>query len=95
MSNPKVIAEIRSPTTAGYDYSEKFLLYRRLESFEEYLLIAQSRPQVEVFRKTSSNRWILTTYEGLDATVQIESLGISLTMAELYRDVKWTEPPPL
>lgn len=45
LTNPKVIFEILSPSTEGYDYSGKFQLYRQLPSFEEYVLVAQEQPR--------------------------------------------------
>ncbi len=51
ITNPKVIVEVLSPSTA--DYGEKFILYRRLDSFEEYLLIAQNQARVEVCTQDS------------------------------------------
>jgi Uma2 family endonuclease len=84
ITNPKVIVEILSPSTADYDYGGKFALYRGLPSFEEYLLIAQDEPRIEVFRKTPDSRWILTSYVGLEATVRVESLDIDLPLAEIY-----------
>ncbi len=84
ITNPKVIVEILSPSTEDYDYGTKFELYRRLPSFEEYLLIAQDRPRVEVFRKMSGERWVLSTYRGLDAEVALETVDVALRLAELY-----------
>ena len=84
ITNPKVIVEILSPSTADYDYGGKFALYRRLPSFEEYLLIAQEEPLIEVFRKTPDGRWILSSYAGLESTVRVESLDIALPLAEIY-----------
>jgi Uma2 family endonuclease len=84
---PKVIVEVLSTSTADYDYGGKFALYRSLASCEEYLLIAQDEPRIEVFRKTEDRRWILTSYEGLDATVRVESLDISLPLSEIYMEV--------
>jgi Uma2 family endonuclease len=84
ITNPNVIVEILSPSTAGYDYGEKFALYRRLPSFEEYILIAQDQPRIEVFRKMPDSRWILTSYEGLENTVRVESLELDLPLAEIY-----------
>jgi Uma2 family endonuclease len=83
-----VIVEILSPSTANYDYGEKFILYRNLESFEEYLLVSQERARVEVARKKADKQWVLTTYEGLDAVVNIESLTMSLPMTEIYSGVE-------
>jgi len=79
-----VIVEILSPSTADCDYGGKFALYRGLPSFEEYLLIAQDEPRIEVFRKMPDDRWVLSSYVGLDATVRVESLEIDLPLAEIY-----------
>ena len=84
LTNPKVIVEILSPSTAGDDSGEKFRLYRRLPSFEEYALIAQDEPRVEVFHRNPEGTWLLTTHEGLDATFPLDSLGITLPLAEIY-----------
>ncbi len=92
ITNPKVVVEILSPSTADYDYGGKFALYRRLPSFEEYVLIAQDQPRVEVFRKAADNRWILTTHEGLEAAVNVEALNITLPLAELYAGVEFPAP---
>jgi Uma2 family endonuclease len=88
VTNPKVIVEILSPSTADYDYGEKFILYRRLESFEEYLLVSQDQPRVEVARKTPDKRWLISTYEGMDAVINVESLGVSLPVREIYGGVE-------
>ncbi len=88
VTNPKLIVEVLSPSTADYDYGQKFILYRNLESFEEYLLVAQDRARVEVAHKKPDKRWEITTYEGLDAVVNVESLGISLPTTEIYSGVE-------
>lgn len=90
ITNPKVIVEILSPSTADYDYGGKFNLYRRLPSFEEYVLISQDRARVETFRKTPANEWVLHTYDGLDATVRIECLGVSVELREAYEGIELT-----
>jgi len=88
LTNPKVIIEILSPSTEGYDRGPKFALYRNLPSFDEYLLIAQDQPRIEVFRKAADNQWILTIWEGLGATARVESLDITLPLAEIYFEVE-------
>ena len=52
ITNPKVIVEVLSPSTANYDQGGKFRLYQQLPSFEEYVLVSQDTPRVEVSRKT-------------------------------------------
>ena len=89
ITNPKVIVEVLSPSTGDYDYGKKFILYRNLVSFEEYLLVSQDLPRVEVYRKTPEGRWVLSTYEGLNAVVNVESLAISMPMSQLYERVEF------
>jgi Uma2 family endonuclease len=87
IADAKVILEVLSPSTEGYNHGGKFALYRQLASFEEYVLIAQSRPGVQVFRRTPEGRWIITLYDGLEAVAKIESLDIALSLAKLYEGV--------
>ncbi len=89
--NPKVIIEILSPSTADFEHGGKFALYCKLPSFVEYVLIAQDTAKVEVFTKESDTRWILTMYEGLEATVRLESLALEIPAAEIYAGVEF--PP--
>jgi Uma2 family endonuclease len=49
--NPTLIVEVLSPTTEAYDRGDKFTSYRQLESQQEYVLIAQDRPHVEVYAR--------------------------------------------
>ena len=39
--NPCFIAEVLSKSTQNYDRSEKFVAYRSIPSFQEYLLVSQ------------------------------------------------------
>lgn len=93
ITNPKVIVEVLSPSTANYDYGMKFGLYRSLASFTEYLLIRQDEPKVEVFRRLEGGDWLLSTYSGMEATVPVKSLEIGLGMAELYAGVEFDGAP--
>jgi Uma2 family endonuclease len=82
--NPKVVIEILSPSTAGYDHSAKFELYRRLASLEEYVLVSQAKQIVEVFTKQSERLWSLAIVEGEDQNVCLQSVGIEFPLASLY-----------
>jgi Uma2 family endonuclease len=90
--NPRVIIEVLSPTTEGYDRGEKFMLYRVLPSFEEYVLISQSRPLIEVYFRQPDGRFLIdATYTGLEATATIRSLQIQLRLADVYADVTFPQ----
>jgi Uma2 family endonuclease len=82
--NPKVVIEILSPSTAGYDRGAKFELYRQLASLEEYVLVSQVKPMVEVFTKQSEHQWSLTIVRGELQVVRLQSVGIEFPLAGLY-----------
>jgi Uma2 family endonuclease len=85
--NPKVIIEILSPSTADYDHGGKFELYRGMQSVDEYVLISQTEPQVEVFTKQSERQWSLTIIDGPEQPVRLHSVGIEFPLADLYDGV--------
>ena len=88
--NPRVIFEVTSPSSEGRDRGDKFDCYRDLPSFEEYLLIAQDRPQVQGFLRRGEGddvEWSVRFWEGLDAVAQVRCLGIDLPLRELYARV--------
>ncbi|MBM3736815.1 MAG: Uma2 family endonuclease [Acidobacteria bacterium] len=87
LTNPKVIVEVLSPSTEDYDRGGKFVLYRGLPSFEEYVLVAQDAPRIEVFHRTPEGNWLLRIFDGLDAEVRLESLGISIPLSEIYSGI--------
>lgn len=80
--NPTFIAEILSPSTESYDRGRKFAHYRRLPSLQEYALIAQDRPFVELWRRQKDD-WAKTECRGCEETVRLESIGCEIPLAEL------------
>src|SRR5215831_8183800 len=65
--NPQVLIEVLSPSTEAYDRGFKSQQYRTLESLQEYALVAQNEPRIEVFRRRSGPQWVLTEFSGLES----------------------------
>ncbi|MEQ1622409.1 MAG: Uma2 family endonuclease [Methylococcales bacterium] len=80
-SQPRLIIEVLSESTERYDRSDKFHYYRKLESLEEYVLIAQDTQRVECYRR--NNQWDFELYQTNDKVV-FESLGLSLDITDIY-----------
>lgn len=79
--NPRVIFEVLSPSTESYDRRAKFGGYRTLDAFEDYVLIATDEPAIEVFSRPG---WESKRFEGIEAKALIPSVGIELSLADLY-----------
>jgi Uma2 family endonuclease len=58
-TNPRVIIEVSSPSTAAEDRGDKFNDYRLIASLEEYLLVSQDRARVEIFYRQSDGIWAI------------------------------------
>jgi Uma2 family endonuclease len=85
--NPSLIVEILSDSTAEFDRGYKFTYYKSIESFTEYLLIAQDRPHVSQFVKQSDNSWLNHEFNALEDKFRVVSLDCELDLSELYQDV--------
>jgi Uma2 family endonuclease len=92
--NPVLIVEVLSPSTEAYDRGFKFAQYRKLESVQEYGLVSQAEPRVEVFRKQPSGDWLLSEAAGLDASCRFDSVGCPVALAEIYSKVTFSAEEP-
>lgn len=85
--NPTIVIEVLSPSTETYDRGDKLFFYKQIPTLKEYLLIAQDKRQVDVFRRNDDSRWTIQRFTELSGQVEIESLGINLELERLYRRV--------
>ena len=96
LTNPRVLIEVLGPSTESDDRGEKFDDYRRLPSFEEYLLVAQHRPRVEPFHRNAAGEWTIgTAVDGLDAVLHVRCLGIDVPLAHVYARVTFPPAVPI
>jgi Uma2 family endonuclease len=89
ITNPTLIIEVLSPSTANYDRGRKFTLYQSVKSLRAYVLIEQHRPHVEYFHKLADGTWELETYDDLDAQFTLRALKFALRLRDIYDTVDW------
>lgn len=89
LTNPVLIVEVLSPSTANYDRGGKFELYRDIPSFGEYVLVHQDKVHIEHHRRDDQRRWLLTEYKDVEASLLFESIGISIPLQRIYERVDW------
>lgn len=83
---PKLIIEILSDTTEAFDRGEKFHHDRQLESLEEYVLVNQNQPAIDILRRSGDRTWELTPYTAGE-TLHLHSLNFDCAIASLYEDI--------
>jgi Uma2 family endonuclease len=93
--NPQLLVEVLSPSTEAYDRGFKSQQYRTLESLQEYALASQTEPRIEVFRRHSGTQWVLTEFAGLESACRLDSLNVSIPLADIYDKVVFQGEPPL
>lgn len=86
-SFPKVLIEILSPQTEKTDRREKFLSYLQIQSLEEYVLLAQDKTEVTVFRR--ANKWQAEIFQKPDEQLRLPSLSFGLSLNQIYEGIKF------
>lgn len=90
--NPRLIIEITTPESAGYDYGSKFYKYRSLDSLREYVLIDSSAIFVDrYYREPGLQEWRIDSCNTIDDSLDLLSLGMQLPLTEIYRRVNLPE----
>ena len=91
--NPQIVVEVLSPSTEAYDRGAKFDLYREAPSLQQYVLVShEARRVVSYIRQSDGVAWLMTPLDHVEASIEFPSLGISVPLADIYRDVELTPP---
>ncbi|MBD2135405.1 Uma2 family endonuclease [Sphaerospermopsis sp. FACHB-1094] len=85
--NPLLIAEVLSKSTSNYDQGDKFLYYRSIPEFKEYILINQYQYHVMHYVKTDDGKWIFTELESESDTLTLQNLDFQIDFQDLYEQV--------
>lgn len=91
--NPTLLMEVLSPSTELVDREFKSRHYQRIESLQEYALVSQAKPHIEIYRRLSSGDWLLFEISGLDVTCRFDSLGCEIPLSEIYYQVSFDTQP--
>jgi Uma2 family endonuclease len=85
VSDPVVIFEVLSPSTAGKDRITKAREYQAMASVQRYVMLEQDRVGATVYAR-SGDAW---THEILieDSVLALPEIGVELPLAELYEGI--------
>lgn len=88
--NPTALFEVLSPSTEARDRGLKWYRYQQIPSLQQYVLVSQDRPLIEVYTR-SGDVWTYTYAEGLDASIHLEAIGVTLALGDVYGRVTFEE----
>jgi Uma2 family endonuclease len=83
---PCLIVEVLSSSTEAYDRGNKFKLYRRNSSLQEYILVDAETIAIELFRKVDGDNWRIIDYEPGDM-VELNSIKLTFPIEQVYEDI--------
>lgn len=87
---PSLIVEVLSPSSAGRDMVEKLAEYTSLPSLEAYVVASQDEAIVWVWQRDQATRTfpaLPLEIAGLDGSIEIAALGVTVPLAEIYRGI--------
>lgn len=90
ITNPQLIIEVLSESTAEYDRSDKFAAYRQLASFKEYILIDSRRMRIDAFYRETNELWHIRSYSQAEQALEIQTMGIDVPLSLIYEGVVLT-----
>jgi Uma2 family endonuclease len=78
---PCLIVEVLSDSTQRIDRTEKRLAYQMIERLQEYVLLSQDSPYLEIYRRRTE--WQRESFAGMES-VTLESVNLTFMVEELY-----------
>lgn len=58
ITNPNIVVEVLSSSTEPYDRGLKWEGYQGIPSLSDYVLVSQSEPRIEQFRREPNGSWL-------------------------------------
>ncbi|MCS7071677.1 MAG: Uma2 family endonuclease [Anaerolinea sp.] len=86
LSTPTAIIEVLIASIEACDRGDEFQAYRTIPTLRHYVLIAQARPQIEIFACHDSG-WPLKRSASLDSVTERPTIGCTLSLCDVYEQV--------
>ena len=81
---PSVIVEVLSPDTETTDRREKRLAYEKIAALHTYVLVAQDRRELLIFRRKSGGGWSREVLPDAGDALRVPELDFTLPLDAIY-----------
>jgi Uma2 family endonuclease len=89
VSHPCTIIEVLSPSTKAYDRWEKFNLYRRSETLQDYVLVDTEQIEVALYSKNTEGKWEIIRYIAGDL-IELKSINLTFPIEQVFESITFT-----
>lgn len=88
-TEPVILLEVLSPSSAGTDFTEKLAEYTSLPSLEAYIVASQDEPICWLWQRGPDGAFprLPEEIKGRDAAIALTARAISLPLADIYRGI--------
>jgi Uma2 family endonuclease len=87
--NPILIIEVLSKGTKKYDRNGKFMEYKTLETFQEYVLIDQNKCYIETHFREEPKVWKGTDHNDISGSIYLKSIDCTISIADIYENISF------
>ncbi len=91
ITNPIVIFEVLSDSTANYDRTTKIDLYKEIGTLQTYVLVEQDKSYVQSLERLEGDKWLIKTYRGLNKNFRLGALDLALSLSSIYQSIDLTD----
>jgi Uma2 family endonuclease len=91
--NPTLLMEVLSPSTELVDREFKSRHYQLIECLQEYALVSQTKPHIEIYRRQAGGDWLLSEVHGFGAACRFDNLGCEIPLSDVYKHVSFDSQP--
>jgi Uma2 family endonuclease len=84
VDNPLLIIEVQSDSTRLFNFTDKFIQFRKIDSLQYYLLVEPEKQVVIFYEKAMDGDWVAKTYTEPEETVKLPLLNASISLADIY-----------
>jgi Uma2 family endonuclease len=86
ISHPCLIVEVLSPNTEAYDRGDKFAIYRRSPSLQDYVLVSSNKIAIDIYHKNDRDRWEIISYTAGDS-VELECINLTFLIEDIFENI--------
>ncbi|MEK8092745.1 Uma2 family endonuclease [Methylocystis sp. IM3] len=87
LTEPTALVEVMSEGSKARDRFEEWAVYQRLPSLRHYVLVERDRAHIEAFDRVGADWAGVRILDGLGQSLALPAIGVSIPLAEIYRDV--------
>jgi Uma2 family endonuclease len=87
---PKLVAEVLSPSTINLDRVRKLEEYKTVPSLAYIMLVDTTKPQITLYVRDGEN-WTMQSHDSLDAVIDLPEIGCRLAAIDIFEGLPFAE----